>query len=76
MMDLEKIAREAGIRFEFFMTNPPKPTGTALCQKESLEKFAALVLEEAARVAEDHVSYDWEARAVAAAIRALAKEDQ
>lgn len=50
MKTIEELAIEAGIREVRFMTNPPRPTGTVLCNAESLARFAALVAEQCAQI--------------------------
>lgn len=51
MKTIEQLALEACIREVRFMTNPPRPTGTVLCNAESLARFAALVAEQCAQIA-------------------------
>jgi hypothetical protein len=39
-------AKQAGIRFEYYMTNPPQLTGSALVTTDRIQKFAKLIIEE------------------------------
>ena len=51
---IEQIAKEAGIKIEYWMTNPPKPCAYSADIAE-LEKFAELVIKECASIAAQYV---------------------
>lgn len=50
------LAEQAGLKVEFFMTNPPKPF-QILGGTEQFEKFAQLIVEDCARVIGDLMDY-------------------
>jgi hypothetical protein len=52
MVDIERLAREANGDIEWYMTNPPHVACYHM-SPEKLARFAALVLEEAAKVCDD-----------------------
>lgn len=49
-----KLAEQAGLKVESFMTNPPKPF-QILGSTEQFEKFAELIVKECAELAKHHV---------------------
>ena len=47
---IEELAQQAGLKVEYWMTNPPKPS-QILGSTEQFEKFAELIVRECAKVA-------------------------
>jgi hypothetical protein len=73
---ISRLAQEAGVREERYPTSPPRPTGCMMIYADSLERFAALVSEECARVADEFAKDadtedEFAGNHLAAAIRAL-----
>lgn len=50
---IERLAREAGGRLEQWMSNPPRPACWWV-PPEALERLAALVADECAKIADEH----------------------
>jgi hypothetical protein len=56
--DIERIAREAGIHPSSVHQDPPHIRAYSQSTPEQLAKFAALVLEDAAKVCDERQDYD------------------
>jgi hypothetical protein len=68
-LDLERLAREAGLRDDEYASYPVTTAWTG--RTSDLSRFAALVLEEAAKAVEDADAPDESGHYYARAIRAL-----